>query len=153
MQLGSIGPTRTRVWLTAAIWMAAGVGFLWAFFAGGGPGNFPTDSLRHLAGAVALGLGFVGYWLVLWFTRQREGAPPSFDERDVAVVARANQVTLVVVLVGVFALAIGLWLEYEPAGEVPAGWMWLLAYGSVILAFVTSSVATLVLDRRTRGHG
>jgi hypothetical protein len=31
--------------------------------------------------------------------------------------------------------------------------MWFLAYGSVILAFITSSVTTLILDGRMGGHG
>ena len=145
--------TRLRAWLTTLIWGAAGVGFAFTFFASGGPGAFPEDSPRHLAGAVILGAGFVGYWVTLWVTRQRAGAPLAFDERDVVVVARANQVALVVVLVGVFALALGLWLAYEAAGLVPAGWMWFLAYGSVILAFVSSSITTLVMDRRTGSHG
>ena len=119
---------------------------------GGGPGAFPEESRRHLAGAVALAFGFLGYWLVLWLTRQRKGGPPLADERDLQVVARANQATLVVVLVGIFVFTIVLWTAYESAGSVPVGWMWFLAYGEVILASVTSAVTTLILDGRTGGH-
>ena len=108
--------------------------------------------MRHLAGAGALGFGFLGYWLALWFTRQRKGAPRVSDERDMHVVARANQATLVVVLVGIYVFTIGLWTVYETSGQVPVGWMWFLAYGSVILASVTSAVVILVLDGRMGGH-
>jgi hypothetical protein len=144
--------TRLRAWLSAIIWSLAGLGFVGAFFSGGGPGGWATDSLRHLVGAAALGFGFVGYWLTLWFTRRAKGAPPATDERDVQVVARANQVSLVVVLLGIFACTIGLWVAFEPRGQVPVGWMWFLAYGSVILASVASSLATLILDGRTGGN-
>ncbi len=153
MGIGEMSQTRVRAWLAAVIWILAGVGFFVTFFSGGGPGGLATDSIRHAAGAGALGFGFGGYWLALWFTRQRKGAPPAADERDAEIVARANQVTLVVVLVGVFSCAIGLWIAYEADGQVPVGWMWFLAYGSAILAFVTSAVAILVLDGRTSGHG
>jgi hypothetical protein len=145
--------TRLRAWLTFSIWGLAGVGFLGAFFSGGGPEGWATDSLRHLAGAVALGFGFSAYWLVLWLTRQRRGQPPASDERDVQIVARANQVTLVVVLLGVFAFAISLWTIFEAQGQVPVGWMWMVAYGSAILAFLTSSATTLILDRKMGGDG
>ena len=145
--------TRLRASLAAVIWTVAGAGFLVSSFAGGGPGSLPEDSLRHLAGAAALAFGFTGYWLVLWLTRQRRGHPPASDERDLEIVARANQVTLVAVLVAVFAVAIGLWLAYEGRGSVPVGWMWFLAYGSVILAFVSYAGATLVLDGRMGGNG
>jgi hypothetical protein len=153
MNLREMSQTRLRAWLSAIIWTLAGMGFLLTFFSGGGPGELPTDSLRHLAGAGAIGFGFLAYWTALWITRQRRGAPPVHDERDVQVVAQANQTTLVVVLVGIFAFAIGLWTVYEQVGQVPVGWMWFLAYGSVILASVAASVTTLILDRRMGGNG
>ncbi|MGW8266539.1 MAG: hypothetical protein ACWGSQ_09235 [Longimicrobiales bacterium] len=152
MNLHEMSQTRRRAWLALVIWSAAGMGFLVTVFSGGGPGELAQDSGRHLAGAGALAFGFVGYWLALWGTRQPKGGPPMSDERDAEVLARANQATLVVVLVGIFALTIGLWVAYESAGSVPVGWMWFLAYGSVILASVTSPTVTLILDARLGGH-
>lgn len=153
MSLHQMSQTRKRALFGAVIWAVAGTGFLATFFAGGGAGGFHADSGRHLAGAVALAFGFLGYWLVLWLTRQRKGGPRLADERDLRVVALAGQTTLVVVLVGIFATSIVLWTAHESEGVVPVGWMWFLAYGSVILASVTFAVTTLVLDTRTQGHG
>ncbi len=153
MYMGELGQTRLRAFLSAGIWILAGVGFVLIFFTRGGPGTFAADSGRHLAGAVDVGLAFMAYWLALWLTRQRRGAPPVVDERDAQIVARANQATLIIVLVGVFVFTIGLWVAYEPSGTVPVGWMWFLAYGSVILASAASPLVTLLLDRRMSGHG
>jgi hypothetical protein len=139
--------------LAGCIWTLAGVWFVATFFSGGGPGQFDTDSMRHLAGAAALAFAYGGYFIALWATRKKGGGPPLADERDYVVSARAGQVTLVIVLTCVFCLAIGLWVAYEGAGEMPVGWMWFLAYGSVILTFVTYAGATLVLDGRMGGHG
>jgi uncharacterized membrane protein len=152
MSFGQMSQTRLRAWLATFIWLVAGAGFFLTFFTGGGAGDFDTDSGRHLAGAAAIAFGFLAYWTVLWRTRQR-GQGLVADERDVQVVARAGQTTLVIVLVGIFGFTIGLWTVYEGAGVVPVGWMWFLAYGSVILASVTFAVATLVLDGRMGGHG
>jgi len=135
------------------IWCLAGLGFILTFFTGGGPGTFPEDSGRHLLGAVFMALGFGGHGLAWWLTRQRKGDPPLTDERDFQVAARASQATLVVVLMVIFGFLIGLWVAFENEGSVPAGWMWFLAYGEAVLAYVTSGVATLILDGRTGGHG
>lgn len=153
MRLGDFSQTRLRASLSGVIWTVAGMGFALTFFSGGGPEGFASDSARHLVGAVDVGLAFLAYWLVLWMTRQRDGSAPAVDERDLQTMARANQSTLIVVLVAIFLLAIGLWVAYESAEVVPVGWMWFLAYGSVILASITSSVATLILDGRTGSHG
>lgn len=152
LSLSELSQTRKRAWTALLIWSGAGLGFVVTFFMGGGAPGFAADSSRHFLGAAFLGLGFTGYWLSLWLTRQREGAGPASDERDLLNVARANQVTLVVVLIWVFVFTIGLWTAYESRGQVPVGWMWFLAYGSVILAFVTASGVTLALDRRMGGN-
>jgi uncharacterized membrane protein len=138
--------------VVTVVWTLAGAGFFLTFFSGGGAAEFATDSSRHLAGAAAIGFGFVGWWMGLWATRRRGGRVVT-DERDAQAAARASQFTLVVVLLVLFALAVGLWTFYEDVGSVPVGWMWFLAYSSVILAVVTNAVAFLVLDGRTGGHG
>ena len=102
MRLSEMSQTRLRSWLAAVIWTLAGVGFFLTFFSGGGPEGLASDSMRHVAGAGAVAFGFLGYWLALWLTRQRQGRPPAVDERDLQVSARANQATLVVVLMVIF---------------------------------------------------
>ncbi len=153
MSFKGLSRTRTRAWIAAAVWSLAGSGFAVTFFAAGGPGTLPEDSARHLAGAGALAFGFVGWWITLLLTRRRSGGPPLTDERDLQVMARANQATLIVVLVCVFASTIALWTVYEEAGAVPVGWMWFLAYGCVILASMASAISTLLLDGRMGGNG
>ena len=152
MSIQDLSQTRLRAWLATAIWTLAGIGFVVTFFADGGADQFASASTRHLAGAVAIAFGFLGNWVALWMTRRR-GQALVADERDVQVVARAGQATLIVVLVGIYAFTIGLWIAYEGAGVVPVGWMWFLAYGCVILASVTFAISTLLLDGSTGGHG
>ena len=150
--LRGMSQTRRRAWSIAIIWTLAGAGFFLAFFSGGGATEFDTDSGRHLAGAVAIGFGFLGWWASLWLTRRKGGVVVA-DERDLQVVAQAGQATLVIVLMAIYGLTVGLWTFYEGDGVVPVGWMWFVAYAAVILAVVTHSLAVLVLDRRMGGHG
>ena len=152
MQADLMSQTRLRAWLAVAIWSVVGVGFAVAFFAWGGPADFGAERVRVVAGAVAIGLGYVGYAAVLWATRGREGMVVR-DERDQQVLARARLATLVILLVAVYALSIGLWEAYRGAGAVPVGWLWFLAYGVVIVTFVVHAAATLVVDGWLGGHG
>ena len=144
--------TRFRAWLMTVIWSLAGAGFFLAFFSGGGVDEFDTDSGRHLAAAAAIGFGFIGQWTALWLTRRRGGAVVA-DERDLQIVARAGQATLVIVVSAIFLLTVALWTIYEGAGTVPVGWMWFVAYTAVILTPVSHSLVILVLDGGGSGRG
>ena len=147
-----MSPLRRSAWLVAIVWVIAGFGFFLAFFSGGGAEEFDTDSLRHLAAAAAVFAGFVAWWVGLGITRRRTGTVV-LDERDHLTMARASQATLVVVCFAIFAFTVSLWTVYERAGSVPVGWMWFLAYATVILAVVTHAVGILILDGRSPGHG
>ena len=156
MSFQEMSQTRKRAWLATVVWSLSAVGFCLAFFSGGGADEFDTDSLRHLLAALAIALGFVAYWIVLWLTRQRKGRPDAVvmaDERDLQVMARAGQATLVVLILGIFLLTVTLWTVYESEGVVAVGWMWFLAYGAVYLTLITHAAATLVMDARSAGHG
>ncbi|MGD2123469.1 MAG: DUF2178 domain-containing protein [Gemmatimonadota bacterium] len=144
--------TRLRAWLATVVWSVAGIGFFLAFFSGGGAADFDTDSRRHMLAAVAIGFGFLAYWTGLWVTR-RKGTQVVADERDFQVVARASQITLIIVLVLMFLFCTVLWLVHESAGVLDVGWMWFLAYGCMVVALVTNALMVLVLDRSSIGRG
>ena len=142
--------TRFRAWLATVVWTLSGVGFFIAFFSGGGAAEFDTDSGRHLMAAGAIGFGFLAYWGGLWLTRGR-GNQIVADERDFQVVARASQATLIVVLIAVFSFSVALWTIHEADGVLAVGWMWFLAYGSMLVGLITNAVTVLILDGRTVG--
>lgn len=150
MSTRDMSQTRLRAWLATVVWTLAGVGFFLAFFSGGGAAEFDTDSGRHLLAAGAIGFGFLAYWGGLWLTRGR-GDQILADERDFQVVARASQATLIVVLIVVFSISVALWTIYEADGVLAVGWMWFLAYASMLVGLVTNAVTVLILDGRTVG--
>lgn len=152
MRNGTLSQTRLRSWWAAVIWGVAGLVFAIGFFAEGGPATYADDRFRIVVGAAAIAGAYGAYLLALWATGAR-GDSAATDERDAQVVARASRATLVIVLVGVFALSVGLWEAYRSEGSVPVGWLWFLAYGTVIATFVVHSLATLIVDARTGGHG
>lgn len=142
--------TRRRAWSGLAIWGVAGLVFAATFFAAGGPTEFAAERGRVLAGAVALGVAYLAYFVMIWRTRSR--GKVAADERDERVLGRAGRGALVVVLLWVYVVGIGLWVGYDAQGVVPVGWMWFLAYGTVIVGSLAHATGTLVEDGRLGGN-
>lgn len=147
----TMSQTRKRAWAGVVIWGVAGTVFTVAFLAGGGPTAFAAESVRVAVSAAAMGVAYAAYFGFNWLTRSRGRV--EVDERDTQVVGGAAQAALIVTLLSVYLLGIGLWLGYEAAEVVPVGWMWFLAYGTVIVGSAAYSVAALVLDTRLGGRG
>ena len=138
-----------RAILTLAIWGPVSVVFVILFFVYGEPATYADNqSQRNLVGII-LAAGYLGHALMMYLTRiKRDGAHLISDERDEAIGSRAATGGLICVAIYVFLLALGLWEHYEESGAVPVGWMWFLAYSTVCLSYVGTSVASLVLHRR-----
>lgn len=70
------------------------------------------------------------------------------DERDFDVQRKATNIGFIIALVYVFFAAITLYTKYESKGLMPVGWMWFLAYSTVIIANLSVSVPSLLLYRK-----
>ena len=145
---------RKRALLTFLIWGPVMAAFAVIFFMGGGPGRFALEKWRRTASAVIIAFGFAANYAMLFLTRKRPGTGGiATDERDLDIRRQANAGAFIVVLVYVFALAIYLWGRYQGSGSVPVGWMWFLAYSTSFAAYITSSIAALILESKASGRG
>ena len=146
--------TKKRALLSLAIWGCVTAGFTAVFFGDGGPATFGNDRARIVSTAILIGVGFLAYFAMLYFTRSRPGVGPlTVDERDERIARRASGGTLIVVLTVVYLTCIILWEVYREPGCVPVGWMWFLGYATGMLGILTHAVATLALHRGMGGPG
>jgi hypothetical protein len=144
--------TKIRARYGLGIWGLVAVLFGWVFFLSGGAATYADDSIRMQGAAVILASGFIGYFSMLYLTREQSSAKGlNRDERDLEIARRANEIALVAVLVFVFAACIGLFLGYETAGSLPIGWMWFLAYATACFGYIAQAVATLALHNEMSG--
>ena len=145
--------TQIRARYVLGIWGLAAVAFGLVFFLGGGAVTYADDSIRMGIAAVILAAGYIGYFIMIYLTREKSNSKALIrDERDLEIARRANEITLVVVLVFVFTVCIALFLGYETAGSLPIGWMWFLAYATSCFGLLAQAVATLVLHREMSGN-
>ncbi len=139
---------------TVAIWTAVAAGFLATFFFSGGVETFADDSIRIAAGAIFLACGVFGTPIMLYLTRAQPGAEHLVcDERDDRLARKANLIGLTTVALYVFLVCIGLWEAYREPGAVPVGWMWFLAYSTMIFVYLSTAISTLILDIGNFGDG
>jgi hypothetical protein len=145
----SMTQARKRAVFTFLIWGVVMAAFSVMFFFGDGPERYHVEKWRRVAGAAVIAFGYLSYWAMLVLTRAKMGGPAvATDERDLDTRRRATSTGFLVTLVYVFALAIFLWERYQVSGVVPVGWMWFLAYSTSFAAFISSSIAALILDSK-----
>ena len=136
------------------IWGLAGSAFGLVFFLGGGAATYADDSIRMGIASVIIAVGFVGYFSMIYLTREKSNGKALIrDERDLEIARQANEITLVAVLGFNFAVCIGLFLAYETAGSLPVGWMWFLAYANSCFGLLAQAISTLVTHRKMGGNG
>jgi len=146
--------TKIRARYQLGIWGLVAAAFGLVFFLGGGAATYADDSIRMLVAAIILGAGFIGYFSMLYLTREKSnGIALIRDERDLEISRQANEIALVAVLVFVFSVCIALFLGYETAGSLPVGWMWFLAYITACFGLLAQAVATLALNKEMSGNG
>ncbi|MDT8323748.1 MAG: hypothetical protein RRA94_06540 [Bacteroidota bacterium] len=139
---------RKNAIITAAIWAVVLIGLLLSVLLPG-PERFavPEYAPWRLISAIVILPGFlVNAWLGWRTKRGKERG--EIDERDEAIARRASQITLMAIGMVVFLAGILLYDLYRDTGGVPAGWLWLLAYGTVALLSLVHALAGLLLDLR-----
>lgn len=145
---------RLNALLSLVFWSICGIGFFLTLLADGGPGALAEDAPRRLAGAIFLGFGLLVTPLARWLIRRRHPAGQILvDERDERIQGKALMVALIVVVMAVFLTAISLWELHQDTGQVPVGWMWTIAYGTLILANVVAPGLVLLIDSRGWADG
>jgi len=149
-----ITQTHRRACYGLGIWGLVAAAFGLVFFLGGGAATYTDDSIRMGIAAAILAAGFIGYFSMIYLTREKSnGTALISDERDLKIARQANEIALVAVLVFVFAFCIALFLGYETAGSLPVGWMWFLAYITACFGLLAQAAATLALHKEMSGNG
>ncbi len=139
--------SRLRNILTLIIWLVVAVGFVYTVFSSGGPSTYASDSKRRIIGGVFLAIGIFGTPLMRLFTRKKtDSGRVHRDERDERIDARATRIGIITVVTLVFLGSIALWDTYQEPGCVPVGWMWVLAYSTLILSHLVLAAVSLALD-------
>lgn len=135
-----------RAVISALIWGVVACGFAFCFFAGDGPNGFIEGNARRNIAGGFLAAGLVLHFCLLFLTRSsRKAEHVVVDERDRVIRRRASEWAFNVLAIFVFLSCIALHDAFKEKQGVPIGWLWFLAYSSLILAYLSQAVAALIL--------
>jgi len=70
------------------------------------------------------------------------------DERDRHINTKAVNFSMIALLLYIFIFSITLYTVYESAGALPVGWMWILAYSSIVEANLSVRLASLLYYKK-----
>ena len=139
--------SRFRNLLVIVIWVFTAAGFTVTVLTSGGPATYADDAARRIVGGVFLAFGIFGTPILRLLTRNKhDAAQVDRDERDERIDAKATNLGMIAVAMFVFLGSIALWDTYQDAGCVPVGWMWVMAYSTLILSHLAPAIVSLVLD-------
>ncbi len=102
------------------------------------------DRTRSVLATIILPGYLIGFALI-WWTRNGQRAG-EIDERDKKVESRATEIASIIVLLTFFLASIGLYDAYLDLGAVPVGWLYILAYGTIVWVSFLHPVLRLIID-------
>ena len=89
--------------------------------------------------------GYLIGFALIWWTRKGQRAG-EIDERDKKVERRATEIAAIIVLLTIFLVSIGLYDAYIDSGSVPVGWLYIMAYGTIVWVSLLHPVLRLIID-------
>lgn len=144
---------RKQALISGIAWLVVAVSFVVIIADSGMAALSSADgkTTRSILSAVILPAYVINFG-ILWRTRRgrQEG---DIDERDEAIERRATEFTAIVVFLAVFLYGIALFDANVETGSVPAGWLYILAYGTMVLISVLHPLARLFVDLTGRVDG
>jgi len=102
------------------------------------------DRARSILATIILPGYLIGF-AVLWWTRNGRRAG-EIDERDKKIERWATEIAAIIVLLTVYVVSIGLYKAYVARGIVPVGWLYILAYGTIVWVSFLHPVLRLIID-------
>jgi len=72
------------------------------------------------------------------------------DERDREIQHKSLEIGYVGIILYIFVLTITLYAIYEAAGALPIGWVWFIAYTTIVTANLIAGITSLFMYRK---HG
>jgi fatty acid desaturase len=132
--------------ISCAAWLTIGVASTLLIVGSGleGLASPAGEHTRSILAAIILPGYLIGFALI-WWTRNGQRAG-EIDERDKKVESRATEIASIIVLLTFFLASIGLYDAYIDLGAVPVGWLYILAYGTIVWVSFLHPVIRLIID-------
>ncbi len=126
-----------------AVWAVVTVGIVLIFAMRGTARNWGNEPWKVIVSAFLVASGFIVDFFIRVYEKSKKNNIIK-DERDREIQMEAVYKAFVVLLLYIFVLSAVLYIKYQDAGAVPAGWLWFIAYSAVACANFVAGVFALL---------
>lgn len=128
-------------------WFLVGLGMFMIVTRPGVIENWGDNKYKSIALAILFLLGY-GTDLVIRMLEKSKKFGFIRDERSEYNQLKAMSIGFIIVLIFIFVFAITLYTRFENKGFMPIGYVWILAYSTIIAANLGVGIPTLIIYRK-----
>lgn len=125
-------------------WGLVGIGMGFIFATSSVTSTWGDNAIRTVLLALLFFLGF-GVDFALRMIEKSKKRGFRRDERDMAIQGRAMSIGFVCLVIYIFLVAVILYTYYEDMGTVPIGWVWFMAYSTIVVANLSAGISSLII--------
>ena len=109
--------------------------------------NWGDNKIKTILLALLFLLGYGGNMLLMILEKSSKWGFKR-DERDQLIQYQSLSRAILILILYIYTVSIILYIKYETARFVPIGWVWFIAYSSVVVTFISSGYTSLYLYRK-----
>lgn len=128
-------------------WSIVAISMIIIFLNHGTIENWGDNTTKTILLALLFFIGYATHFTTLLIEKSKRWGFKK-DERDLAIQSKAVNIGFIVVLMYIFILSISLYIKYETVGMMPVGWVWFIAYSTVVMANLSVTIPSLLIYRK-----
>lgn len=129
------------------IWTMVGIGMGIVFASSSVSSTWADHPVKTVLLAILFLIGF-GTDFVLRIIEGSKKWGFKRDERDMAIQSRAMSYGFLFIVLYIFVIAMFLFMTYETVGSVPVGWVWFMAYSTIVVSNLSVGILSLIYYSR-----
>lgn len=128
-------------------WSIVAIGVLVIFLLPGTIEHWGDNKLKTVLLALLFLVGFTIDFIFRMYERSQKWGFKR-DERDMMIQSKALSTGFIILVIYIFIISIGLYTKYEAEGFMPIGWVWLIAYSTIVVANLSVGISSLIRYRK-----
>jgi len=137
---------RRLAFISSTTWFVIAIAFALVILDSGldGLADPSGDRTRSILAMIILPGYLINFALIGWTRKGR--LSHEIDERDKKIERRATEIAAVIVLLTVFLSSVALYDANVDSGAVPVGWLYIMAYGTIVWISLLHPLLRLMID-------
>lgn len=135
------------IFIQVLSWTLVAIGMIVIFLIPDTINNWGDNRTKTLLLALLFVFGF-GVDSILRIVEKTKKWDIRRDERDESIQHQSLRLSFVLLIIYIFIISIALYIKYEIVGAMPVGWVWFIAYSTIVFANLSAGYTSLYLYKK-----